>query len=194
MQWSHKCLSILTRSSIYKKKKITENLRVKHPRTGKRSAYLQLSRGHLLELSICEKAGQCLLNDKEFICGLCLMLILTWTPNCGVCLKFNMQSQNNMLELGAQRKKLDAEEWTALNSEAVWLLLTFQKGTGPLLVSQNVLISLASVLPENRLCALCWLTKEGLHCALFQKTWGLWVHVHLTFQRVEWLKKSNVWK
>lgn len=40
----------------------------------------------------------------------------------------------------------------------------------------------APVLPENRLCVSCYLTKEWLHCPLLKKTQGSWVLVSLTFK------------
>lgn len=44
---------------------------------------------------------------------------------------------------------------------------------------------LASVLPENRLCVPCYLTKEGLHWSLLEKTQGSWVLISLTFKRAQ---------
>lgn len=44
---------------------------------------------------------------------------------------------------------------------------------------------LASVLPENRLCVPCYLTKEGLHWSLLEKTQGSWILISLTFKRAQ---------
>lgn len=49
---------------------------------------------------------------------------------------------------------------------------------------------LAPVLPEDRLCVSCYLTKEGLHWPLLEKTKGSWVLVSLTFKRAQRSKNA----
>lgn len=109
-----------------------------------------------------------------------------------------LQNQNTVLELGVQSAVRDAEEGVAGWNGAAELPLTLLNGSGPLLVSWDVLILLASVLPENRLCASCCLTKEGLHCPLLKKTGGVtesvsvWLPKEWSAQKIWCLKIGHI--